>query len=143
MNIAIASDGSNIKTGDLVLARNEKHGFWKLSIFYRAHTIGVSKTQYECLNDYRYYECVPYENNEDLAGTNKLCRTGEYIPKIYEHVNFTYAGTKYLDGIVVGFNDTNEDEPLYTVIHSTYTKGECVEFKESIFKVNKVEPIKE
>lgn len=143
MAFAVASDGSNIKTGDLVLVRNGKNDFWKLSVFYKAHVIGTPKKEYECLNDYRYYECVPYENNEDLVGTNKLCRTGEYIPKIYERVNFTYAGTKYLNGIVVGFNDTNEDEPLYTVIHSTYTKGECVEFKESIFKINKVEPIKE
>ena len=35
MSVAIASDGSNIKTGDLVLARNGKNDFWKLSIFYR------------------------------------------------------------------------------------------------------------
>ena len=143
MSFAVASNGSNIKTGDLVLVRNDKHEFWKLSIFYRAHVFGVTKTEYECLNDYRYCECVPYENNQELAGTNQRCKSEDYIPKIYEHVNFTYAGTKYLDGIVVGFNDTNEDEPLYTVIHSTYTKGECVEFKESIFKVNKVEPYKE
>ena len=84
MAFAVASDGSNIKTGDLVLVRNGKNDFWKLSVFYKAHVIGTPKKEYECLNDYRYYECVPYENNEDLVGTNKLCRTGEYIPKIYE-----------------------------------------------------------
>lgn len=143
MNIAIASDGSNIKTGDLVLARNGKNDFWKLSIFYRAHVIGTAKTEYECLNDYRYYECVPYESNQELVGTNQRCKNSAYIPKIYERVNFTYAGTKYFDGIVVGFNDTNEAEPLYTVIHSTYNNNECTEFKETIFKINKVEPFKE
>lgn len=146
MSFAVASDGSNIKTGDLVLARNGKNDFWKLSIFYRTHIIGTIniKTEYECLNDYRYCECVPYENNQELAGTNQRCKSCvDYIPKIYEHVNFTYAGTKYLDGVVIGFNNSNDDEPLYTVSHSTYTKGECVEFKESIFKVNKVEPYKE
>ena len=143
MNIAIASDGSNIKTGDLVLARNGKNDFWKLSIFYRAHVIGTAKTEYECLNDYRYYECVPYESNQELVGTNQRCKNSAYIPKIYERVNFTYAGTKYFDGIVVGFNDTNKAEPLYTVIHSTYNNNECTEFKETIFKINKVEPFKE
>lgn len=142
MSFAVASDGSNIKTGDTVLARNGKKDFWKLSIFYRAHVLGVTKTEYECLNDYRYYECVPYENNEDLVGTNKRCKNGEYIPKIYERVNFIYAGTKYFDGIVVGFNNTNDDEPLYTVIHSSYNNSERTEFKETIFKINKVEPIK-
>lgn len=143
MSIAIASDGSSIKTGDLVLARNGKNDFWKLSIFYRAHVIGTAKTEYECLNDYRYYECVPYESNQELVGTNQRCKNSAYIPKIYERVNFTYAGTKYFDGIVVGFNDTNEAEPLYTVIHSTYNNNECTEFKETIFKINKVEPFKE
>lgn len=145
MNIAIASDGSNIKTGDLVLARNGKNDFWKLSIFYRTHIIGTInvKTDYECLNDYRYCECVPYENNQELAGTNKRCKSEDYIPKIYEHVNFTYAGTKYLDGVVVGFNTSNDDEPLYTVVKSTYNSAEFVSFEETIFKVNKVEPYKE
>lgn len=53
MNIAIASDGSNIKTGDLVLVRNGKNDFWKLSIFYRMHVIGTInvKIEYECLNE--------------------------------------------------------------------------------------------
>lgn len=144
MNIAIASDGSNIKTGDLVLVRNDKHEFWKLTIFYRAHVIGgTTKKEYECLNDYRYYECVPYERNQELAGTNQRCTNGDYIPKIYEHVNFTYAGTKYLDGVVVGFNTSNDDEPLYTVVKSTYNSAEFVSFEETIFKVNKVEPYKE
>lgn len=141
MNIAIASDGSNIKTGDLVLARNGKNDFWKLSIFYRG--LSTASPKYVCLNDYRYYECVPYESNQELVGTNQRCKNSAYIPKIYERVNFTYAGTKYFDGIVVGFNDTNEDEPLYTVIHSTYNNNECTEFKETIFKINKVEPFKE
>lgn len=145
MNIAIASDGSNIKTGDLVLVRNRKNDFWKLSIFYRMHVIGTInvKTEYECLNDYRYCECVPYENNQELASTNQRCTSGDYIPKIYEHVNFTYAGTKYLDGVVVGFNTSNDDEPLYTVVKSTYNSAEFVSFEETIFKVNKVEPYKE
>lgn len=143
MNIAIASNGSNIKTGDLVLARNGKNDFWKLSIFYRVHVIGGTKKEYECLNDYRYYECVPYESNQELAGTNQRCKSYvDYIPKIHEHVNFTYAGTKYLDGVVIGFNNSNDDEPLYTISYSTYSNNECTEFKETIFKVNKVEPIK-
>lgn len=144
MSFAIASDDSNIKTGDLVLVRNDKHEFWKLTIFYRAHVIGgTTKKEYECLNDYRYYECVPYERNQELAGTNQRCTSGDYIPKIYEHVNFTYAGTKYLDGVVVGFNTSNDDEPLYTVVKSTYNSAEFVSFEETIFKVNKVEPYKE
>lgn len=144
MSFAIASDGSNIKTGDLVLVRNDKHEFWKLTIFYRAHVIGgTTKKEYECLNDYRYYECVPYERNQELAGTNQRYTNGDYIPKIYEHVNFTYAGTKYLDGVVVGFNTSNDDEPLYTVVKSTYNSAEFVSFEETIFKVNKVEPYKE
>ena len=141
MSVAIASDGSNIKTGDLVLARNGKNDFWNLSIFYRE--LSTDNLKYVCLNDYRYYECVPYESNQELVGTNQRCKNSAYIPKIYERVNFTYAGTKYFDGIVVGFNDTNEDEPLYTVIHSTYNNNECTEFKETIFKINKVEPFKE
>lgn len=144
MSFAIASDGSNIKTGDLVLVRNDKHEFWKLTIFYRAYVIGgTTKKEYECLNDYRYYECVPYERNQELAGTNQRCTSGDYIPKIYEHVNFTYAGTKYLDGVVIGFNTSNDDEPLYTVVKSTYNSAEFVSFEETIFKVNKVEPYKE
>lgn len=144
MSFAIASDDSIIKTGDLVLVRNNKHEFWKLTIFYRAHVIGgTTKKEYECLNDYRYYECVPYERNQELAGTNQRCTSGDYIPKIYEHVNFTYAGTKYLDGVVVGFNTSNDDEPLYTVVKSTYNSAEFVSFEETIFKVNKVEPYKE
>lgn len=143
MSIAIASDGSSIKTGDLVLARNGKNDFWKLSIFYRVFGLSAAKSEYACLNDYRYYECVPYESNQELVGTNQRCKNGEYIPKIYERVNFTYAGTKYLDGIVIGFNNSNDDEPLYTVGYSTYSNRECTEFKETVFKVNKVEPFNE
>lgn len=143
MSVAIASDGSSIKTGDLVLARNGKRDFWKLSIFYRAFGLSAAKPEYACLNDYRYYECVPYESNQELVGTNQRCKSCvEYTPKIFEHVNFTYAGTKYLDGVVIGFNNSNDDEPLYTVAYSTYSNSECTEFKETIFKINKVEPIK-
>lgn len=81
MAFAIASDGSIIKSGDLVLVRNHKHEFWKLSIFYTARVLVSSITEYECLNDYRYYECIPLESNQDLIDTNQCRKSGDYIPK--------------------------------------------------------------
>lgn len=56
------------KTGDEVLVRASNLGNWNLHLFAR---VREEEYKYECLGGLRYKECIPYQGNEHLLGTNK------------------------------------------------------------------------
>lgn len=43
-------------------------GYWNLHLFAR---VREEEYKYECLGGLRYKECIPYQGNEHLLGTNK------------------------------------------------------------------------
>lgn len=43
-------------------------GNWNLHLFAR---VREEEYKYECLGGLRYKECIPYQGNEHLLGTNK------------------------------------------------------------------------
>ena len=65
MNIAIASDGAEIKSGDYVLVRNSGSEQWVLNIF--SHT-NVNFSNYVVIGGHSYNSCIPFNGNEHLVG---------------------------------------------------------------------------
>ena len=64
---AIATNGAEIETGDLVLARDSEFGIWNTLIF--SHDTGDSAFNYICGGN-SYMFCIPYAGNEHLVGTD-------------------------------------------------------------------------
>lgn len=62
----IASDGSELKPGMLVLAKNGS-GIWFVSLF--SHLVADSEKLYRCTNGMPFEHCIPLEGNEHMAGT--------------------------------------------------------------------------
>lgn len=58
----------DFKPFDQVLVRASNLGNWNLHLFAR---VREEEYKYECLGGLRYKECIPYEGNEHLLGTNK------------------------------------------------------------------------
>lgn len=58
----------DFKPFDQVLVRASNLGNWNLHLFAR---VGEEEYKYECLGGLRYKECIPYQGNEHLLGTNK------------------------------------------------------------------------
>ena len=58
----------DFKPFDQVLVRASNLGYWNLHLFAR---VGEEEYKYECLGGVRYRECIPYQGNEHLLGTNK------------------------------------------------------------------------
>lgn len=75
----------DFKPFDQVLVRASNLGNWNLHLFAR---VREEEYKYECLGGLRYKECIPYQGNEHLLGTNpseedkKESTDGLYI--IYE-----------------------------------------------------------
>ena len=58
----------DFKPFDQVLVRASNLGNWDLHLFAR---VREEEYKYECLGGVRYKECIPYQGNEHLLGTNK------------------------------------------------------------------------
>lgn len=58
----------DFKPFDQVLVRASNLGNWNLHLFAR---VRKEEYKYECLGGLRYKECIPYQGNEHLLGTNK------------------------------------------------------------------------
>ena len=62
---AIASNGTEIKTGDYVIVRDNQYQKWVINLFsYK------DDDEYICTGS-RWNKCYPYKGNEDLVGTDK------------------------------------------------------------------------
>ena len=75
---AKASDGSTIRTGDMILVREYSEWPWYLSIF--SHKV---KAHYICINGMIVDQCIPLKGNEDLCGT-LINPENLYIPEYGE-----------------------------------------------------------
>lgn len=58
----------DFKPFDQVSVRASNLGNWNLHLFAR---VREEEYKYECLGGLRYKECIPYQGNEHLLGTNK------------------------------------------------------------------------
>lgn len=58
----------DFKSFDQVLVRASNLGKWDLHLFAR---VREGEYKYECLGGMQYKECIPYQGNEHLLGTNK------------------------------------------------------------------------
>lgn len=58
----------DFKPFERVLVRRTNQERWKLHLFSRE---SVGDNKYECLGGVGFSQCIPYEGNEHLLGTNK------------------------------------------------------------------------
>lgn len=65
-DFSIADKYGIVGVKDTVRASNL--GNWNLHLFAR---VREEEYKYECLGGLRYKECIPYQGNEHLLGTNK------------------------------------------------------------------------
>ena len=63
---AIASNGVEIQTGDMVLVRESDTRTWFVSLF----SYKIRDNHFICANGSVWTQCIPLESNEHLCGTN-------------------------------------------------------------------------
>ena len=113
-----ASDGSIIKTGDMVLVRNNDEHNWIISIF---GYIFDNNKFYSCINGNIFRQCIPLIGNEHLCGTDNDFEQ-LYTPKFGDKVEgITYANEKVC-GILVGYSNNEETSyKNFTVLKEVHT----------------------
>ena len=131
---AISSDGHKIKTGDKVLVRHNNTAYWIISIFsYK------SNNDYICLNYASFKQCIPFEGNEELCGTNNIF-TKVFIPEFGQKVKgIEYCSKREDIGYAVSYQK-GVIHP-YTVIVKDSFLNKIDEYKYTIEICDSVEPI--
>lgn len=93
-----------------VLVRDGKSEIWRANIL--SHVRG--QCQYLCVSDEIYFECIPYEGNESLLGTDldpsqKLSMQPQAKTPVYtwgQRIKFKITGNqKFAEGIYIRTND--------------------------------------
>jgi hypothetical protein len=64
-------DITTLKPFDKVLVRDNDEQEWSTSFFSRC--VKSETNKYSCVNDIRWVQCIPYEENKHLAGTTNDC----------------------------------------------------------------------
>jgi hypothetical protein len=64
-------DINTLKHFDKVLVRDNDEQAWSTSFFSRC--VKSETNKYSCVNDIRWVQCIPYEENKHLAGTTNDC----------------------------------------------------------------------
>lgn len=87
MNIAIASNGVEINTGDAVLVRDDTNDFWRYNVF--SHILIDNPFPYRAVSSVKgvyvgYKYCIPYKGNEHLVGTTKEYNVSKKKSLTYE-----------------------------------------------------------
>ena len=65
-------DISNLKAYDKVLVRDTNEQVWVADLFSHVHDKPLGGYTFACVGHYSY-QCIPYEGNEHLLGTNNDC----------------------------------------------------------------------
>ena len=104
-----ASNGSIIKTGDMVLVRNNDEHIWIISIF---GYIFDNNRFYSCINGDVFKQCIPLKGNEHLCGTNDEYEE-PYTPKFGDKVEGITHTNKKIYGVLIGFS---KKENFYTLL---------------------------
>lgn len=103
-----ASNGSIIKTGDMVLVRNNDEHIWIISIF---GYIFDNNRFYSCINGDCFKQCIPLKGNEHLCGTNNEYEES-YIPKFGDMVEGITHTNEKVSGILIGYSTTDNNYTL-------------------------------
>lgn len=111
---AIASDGTEINTGDAVLVRDDIYENWKYAHFSHIETY----KDFPYVNSYSCCKyCIPYKSNEHLVGTStnihKLCPKFKFGAK----VRITDKNNNTVEGILTQFNTKTENCPYGVTIN--------------------------
>lgn len=132
MNIAIASDEAEIKSGDYVLVRNSGSEQWVLNIF--SHT-NVNFSNYVVIGGHSYSSCIPFNGNEHLVGRIESYKTmvKELSPnspkqekeplseKDIKHIE--YIVSKITQGTWTLYYEKHEGPKVYGIHNGSYSNG--------------------
>ena len=100
---AIASNGVEIQTGDMVLVRESDTRTWFVSLF----SYKIRDNHFICANGSVWTQCIPLESNEHLCGTNDEYEE-PYIPEFGDMVEGITSKNEKIDGVLVAYSH-NED----------------------------------
>ena len=111
----IASNGQTINSGDKVLVRNRDDDCWIISIFsYKVNN------EYICTNYYSFEECIPFEGNEELCGTNNDF-IKVFVPEFGQKVKgIEYCSKREVIGYAVKYR-RGVDHPYTVMIKDPYS----------------------
>ena len=129
MNIAIASDGAEIKSGDYILVRNSGSEQWVLNIF--SHT-NVNFSNYVVIGGHSYSSCIPFNGNEHLVGRIESYKTvvKELSPKQEKEPlsekdikHIEYIVSKITQGTWTLYYEKREGPKVYGIHNGSYSNG--------------------
>ena len=129
MNIAIASDGTEIKSGDYILVRNSGSEQWVLNIF--SHT-NVNFSNYVVIGGHSYSSCIPFNGNEHLVGRIESYKTvvKELSPKQEKEPlsekdikHIEYIVSKITQGTWTLYYEKREGPKVYGIHNGSYSNG--------------------
>ena len=128
-SIAIASDGTEIKSGDYILVRNSGSEQWVLNIF--SHT-NVNFSNYVVIGGHSYSSCIPFNGNEHLVGRIESYKTvvKELSPKQEKEPlsekdikHIEYIVSKITQGTWTLYYEKREGPKVYGIHNGSYSNG--------------------
>ena len=130
MNIAIASDGTEIKSGDYILVRNSGSEQWVLNIF--SHT-NVNFCNYVVIGGHSYKSCIPFKGNEHLVGRIESYKDTlkESCSKKQEKEPLSEKDIKHIEhklslitqGVWTLYYEQHEGPKVYGIHNGSYSNG--------------------
>lgn len=129
MNIAIASDGTEIKSGDYILVRNSGSEQWVLNIF--SHT-NVNFSNYVVIGGHSYSSCIPFNGNEHLVGRiesykdtlKENCSKQEKEPLSNEDItHIEHTLSLITPGVWTLYYEQHEGPKVYGIHNGSYSNG--------------------
>lgn len=131
---AKASNGSIIKTGDMVLVRESDTHTWFVSLF----SYKIKDNCFICINGFAWEQCIPLKDNEYLCGTNNKYEES-YTPKFGDKVKGINKNNEEVTGILTFYN--KEYKPYKYVVYTCLSTSEGFDSRTHVCK--SVKPIKE
>ena len=131
---AKASDGSIIRTGDMVLVRESNTRTWFVSLF----SYKIKDNYFICANGSTWAQCILLKGNEHLCGTNDEYEE-PYTPKFGDKVKGINKNNEEVTGILILYNE--EFKPYKYAVYTCLST--CVGFDYRIHACKSVKPIKE
>lgn len=124
-----ASNGSIIKTGDIVLVRNNDEHIWIISIF---GYIFDNNRFYSCINGDVFKQCIPFNGNEHLVGRiesykdtlKESCSKQEKEPLSNEDItHIEHTLSLITPGVWTLYYEQHEGPKVYGIHNGSYSNG--------------------
>lgn len=130
-----ATDGSEIRPYDKVLARDDDSEEWRPYIMSHADET-CAEGKYHTTGDIAYRQCIPYEGNEFMLGTTYVPEKKRWKPKMDELYYFVGFNVCFCVAFVqrMKWNGTSECEDQYGNRNVYQTREEARKVADALSK---------